>query len=892
VFSLEDGTLERAMALHDRRLEELALGPAGTLAAAVSDRQGGTVVLFDPRTGEVARRITLPDGSEPASVAFDPGGRWLAVGCWDGLVRVYDPKDGTPAREFAAFPTISDNINDFRLVAGPSGQLLCQLVAAGDEDAADPRVFDPGTGRPLEVPYPLAGVRQAAFDPTGALVATRTGGGSIVVYDAPSGAVRRELAVEPLATEMAFFPDGRRLVVSGEDRLVRVWDVPSGESIATYAGHTGYIYRLFVRPSGGEVVSVASDGTARVWVARAAGPPPWAGHTDSVSDLAVSPDGRRVLTASYDGTARVWDAARGACLRTLRGHNGSVYAAAISPDGRRAATGGEDGAVRFWGLDSGDCERVVGYGVAIDDLAFASAGRILILDSVTSEGPFAPASLYDVATGELVRRLGHPEVAGQESYSIAASPTSRSIAVGFENGDVVVWPLEGAGTPVVLRGHGAFIDGLAFFPDGRRLASASADRTCRVWDTATGRAELVLRGHTDTITALAISVDGRRLATSSYDKNIVIWDSTSGADLLRLDSRSRSFHWSTGLAFGADGTLYAHGPGHAIATWSAPPAPERVFTGHARRVTGLAYLSPDVMVSGDWDGIVRVWETTTGRERRQLVGHSGAVNAVAAFPDGRRVATAGDDRTIRIWDAATGRSLRHLPAPATPATRLAVSPDGRRVAAVVPGREAGASPSRCQILIADADTGTPVLSLPTAGGRVWALAYRPDGRRLATACEDGTIRLWDPADGRLMAEWAGHRGRVLALAISPDGRLVASGGDDRLATLWEANTGRPIRRLPGHLHRIAAVSFRPDGRSWATAGYDGVVREWDTGSGEEIARHATARGSLDCLVYSPDGRDLVFGGSDTAVRVSPTVASSATPVLTRILPPSSASGSP
>jgi WD40 repeat protein len=785
---------------------------------------------------------------------------------------VYDPRGGHLLREFVAFPEIPDGVADFQLVASPAGHVICLLVAGADDHGEDPRVFDPDSGRPSKLPFPLAGVRHVTFDALGTSVATGAGRGAVVVYDASSGAVRRALTGQPVVTAMAFDPDGRRLVVSGEDRLLRVWDVGTGGLIEVHPGHTGYIARVFVRPIGGEVVSVSTDGTARVWAARAAGPRPWTRHTASLTDLAVSPDGRRVVTASFDGTARVWDAATGAGIHTFRGHTGEVYGVAISPDGRRAATGGEDRTVRFWDLESGACERVVRYESEVHALAFVSAGQILISDPVTSEGPFAPAALFDLATGKVVRRLGHPEASDRETYRLAASRDGRSIAIGFDNGDVVVWSSADDRAPVILRGHGAYIGGLAFFPDGRRLASASADHTGRVWDTATGRAEQELRAHTDSVIALAITPDGRRVVTSGYDGRMIVWDAFSGSDLLRLIYGSPS-NWAASLAFGADGTLYADGPDRDVLTWSVWPQTERVFTGHARRVRGLAYLGPDAIVSGDSDGILRVWDPSTGRERRQLVGHTDAVNAVAAFPDGRRVVTAGDDRTVRVWDAVSNRQLLRMPDTATPATALAVSPDGRRVAAAVPGREADGSPPMGEVIIADTDTGEPVPRLPMTGDRAWGIAYAPDGQRLVTACADGKLRLWDPADGRLLAEWAGHNGRVLAVAFSADGRKVASGGDDRLVTLWDAGTGRPVWRRPGHVHQIRAVLFSPDGRLVASAGYDGQVREWDADTGEEVARHATARGSIECMVYGPDGGDIVFGGGDTAVRVRPSARS-------------------
>ncbi len=236
----------------------------------------------------------------------------------DGRVRVYDPQSGELMREFSGFSNISEGVFEFNLVISPAGQLICMLVPHVDVDVDDPKVLDPDSGRPLKLPFPLAGIRQVTFDPSGALVATRKqgwGGRRLQRHQRSSAAGAQG---QPAATDMAFDPTGRRLVVSGEDRLVRVWDVGTGEPIAAYTGHTGYISRVFVRPIGGDVVSVSLDGTARVWAARRRSAA-WTGHTAAVSDLAVSPDGRRVLTASFDGTGRVWDAATGACIHTLRG---------------------------------------------------------------------------------------------------------------------------------------------------------------------------------------------------------------------------------------------------------------------------------------------------------------------------------------------------------------------------------------------------------------------------------------------------------------------------------------------------------------------------------------------------------------------------------------------
>jgi DNA-binding beta-propeller fold protein YncE len=285
-------------------------------------------------------------------------------------------------------------------------------------------------------------------------------------------------------------------------------------------------------------------------------------------------------------------------------------------------------------------------------------------------------------------------------------------------------------------------------------------------------------------------------------------------------------------------------------------------------------VGQDAIVSGDTSGVLRVWDRFTGRERQQLVGHTDAVNAIAAVADGPRVATAGDDQTVRVWDTGSGRQLLKIPDLAGIPTDLAVSPDGGRVAVAVRYSEAKAGAPTGEVIIVDADTGVTVLTLTLPGSRACAVAFSPQGDRLATACADGRVRLWAPIDGRLMAEWLGHQGRVLTVAFSPDGRKVASGGDDGLAILWEVATGRPVHHFRGHSRQINAVSFRSDGRLLATAGYDGEVREWDVHSGEEIARHATSRGSVNCVIYSPDGKNIIIGSGDSVIRVRPTACES------------------
>ncbi|OKI09262.1 hypothetical protein A6A06_00635 [Streptomyces sp. CB02923] len=150
-------------------------------------------------------------------------------------------------------------------------------------------------------------------------------------------------------------------------------------------------------------------------------------------------------------------------------------------------------------------------------------------------------------------------------------------------------------------------------------------------------------------------------------------------------------------------------------------------------------------------------------------------------------------------------------------------------------------------------------------GPVYALAFSPDGSILATAGDDGSVRLWDVETRRGFAELDGPSGRVVSLAFSRDGATLASGGIGRAVRLWDVASRRPAADLAGHTGNVVAVAFSPDGKVLASAGDDRTVRLWDARTHRPLA---TLDGHLQpvlALAFSPDGRTLASGGGDRTV---------------------------
>ena len=150
---------------------------------------------------------------------------------------------------------------------------------------------------------------------------------------------------------------------------------------------------------------------------------------------------------------------------------------------------------------------------------------------------------------------------------------------------------------------------------------------------------------------------------------------------------------------------------------------------------------------------------------------------------------------------------------------------------------------------------------------VWGVAFSPDGRLLATASDDGTARVWDPATGRHLRTLTGHAGGVRGVAFSPDGRLLATASRDGTARMWDPATGRHLRTLTGHTGTVWGVAFSPDGRLLATASVDRTARVWDPATGKHLRTLTGHAGRVRDVAFSPDGQLLATAGSDQTARV-------------------------
>jgi WD40 repeat protein len=577
--------------------------------------------------------------------------------------------------------------------------------------------------------------------------------------------------------------------------------------------------------------------------------------------VAYSPDGKLLASVGQgmSGPTGVvlWDAVTGKELRRLRGATTGYACVRFLRGGKEVVAGFEDGLDR-WDTATGKHlgGSIDGHGsylaVSQDEKTLVTAGRQHL-------------QIRDPASLRVLRRINAWENyrPGSPPLALALSPDGKLLAAP-PGGELKLWEVvSGEPVPTPVK-HRSRVTALAFSPDGRSLATGTADGAARLWDLRTGKELSRMPGHQGDVRALAFAPGGRVLAVCA-DGAVRLWNAAEGTELARCVGGRYS---ALALAFSPNGKT---------------------------------------LVSGGWYPRLVLWETATGKERAPRDGHLAGARVAAFLPDGRTVVSAGLQE-IRLWRARTGEGLALLTTVPHVSGAVALRADGG-VAAVhlqggkvafwdVPGRkltrELKGLPHGAALIATGpgellALTGDQHLRVLGAAGRVlwtareagpfYEVVFSSGGRWVTAvssnppAGKDGRschrVGLWDARTGKRAQSWEMNLDALAArLALSPDGSLLAVApeparggrGDLGGAAVYGTAGGTLLRSLrdPG---QITGLAFSPDGRSLATGASNGTVHLWEVASGQLRRRFVGHVGMVSTLAFSSDGRLLVSGCS-------------------------------
>jgi WD40 repeat protein len=533
------------------------------------------------------------------------------------------------------------------------------------------RVWDAATLRPaMLVRAHEGGAYAVAFSPDGRLVASGGKDGTVKLFPVGATAPTLTLPVGHVVRAIAVTPDGQRLATGGVGGQVRLWEVATGRVLASLAPpHTGQVRGLAFSRDGRWLASGSWDTTAKIWDARTlALKATLRGHTNSLTRLAFSPDGDSLATASFDHTVRVWTVANGATRATLAAGPAAAHDVAFLPDGDTVVVGTADRMLRVWHVPSNQLRLVVeAHGDTVFGLGLDDDGRRLVtggLDSVVK--------LWDLAASDGLTHAWHPPVA-----SGSLSRDGARLMTTSWDGWVRLWNAHTGRLEARLANPGKQIDDSLLAPDGTWVATAGQDGVIRLLDAATGAVRRELRGHRGEIRSLAVARDGARLASASRDQTVRLWDPATGRELAALPHDEDA----TAAAFAPDGSwIVTSSWDRRVRRWPVVPPHTPVSL----------FLAPDrltrVAVSGDGtrvaascaNGEVFVLGSAPGASVRSFRDHRQWVNSLSLSPDGRILASGGQDGLAVVRDLASGEQLLRLDA-GRAVEHVGISPDGRRL---------------------------------------------------------------------------------------------------------------------------------------------------------------------------------------------------------------------
>jgi WD40 repeat protein len=541
-------------------------------------------------------------------------------------------------------------------------------------------------------------------------------------------------------------------------------------------------------------------------------------HRSQVQKVAWSPDGKRLASAGLDERIKVWEPESGRQIASFLARF-SEMTMAWSPDGKKIAAGGwthggiSGEPLTLWEVDTG---RVVAHfpvpaREAAIVVAFSPDGKFLASGSITSK-----VYLWDVSTTRLVKIL---EDGSQWVKTLAFSPDGKLLAAGGQDRLIRLWDVTSGKLRMTLKDHSSDVCQLRFSPDGKTLASGdSLDTTVRLWKVESGKVQRFWRGGRGYVSSLDWSPDGKRLAASASSNGIVhILDVETGKSLGQMN---RTRHDPRGAAYHPDGKTLA--------------------------TAGV-------------EGMVRLWDLETFKEKPVPAGHLREVVALAFSPDNSTLLTGSPDWTIRLWDLKTGKETFRCDWPEQYwISSVAFSPNAGMLA--VGGHN--------ETQLFDGKTGKRLRQLKGQEGVAWQLAFSPDDKTLATGSNGGTIRWWNTTTGEKQREDTYPFQRAFGLRYRRNGDLLVDGFRNAAMHRYEWNNKADVFSVPFTqvLARLPVLS--PDGRMLANIEPDHAIHLYETNTQQLRLRFVSdQKEDMISLAFSADGRRLATGSNDATVLI-------------------------
>ena len=673
------------------------------------------------------------------------------------------------------------------------------------------------------------------------------------------------------APNIAFSRDNRFVATSAGDNSVTVWDVMTGRELQRFAGAQGTImgsigvYFIAFTPDN-RLVTVSD--AARVWDVSTGsavrtldlGQQAMSGFNGFEGSITLSPDGSQLLLLTNGGDPEVMieDLNSGREVRRVKipGDQMESLQLAFNADGHLLAAGVHNKRLKFFDLTAKQEKDLSPTSKDYPQIRFSRDGRLLALSDSYN------VKIWETTTLRELPALKVPNSGAFSEYGEAMvnfSEDGKRIATGGFDTDTIVWETETGKRLSNLSGRTNMAYNVAFSADGTELFSGGRTR----WDLRTGRG-LRITPDTPGKTFGIVSPDGRTVAVMKPNSNVLtIVESPSGRQLQTL-TPSGEVGVVERSRFNSDGTMLAvvYGAredqrpsaasftrGSQVKLWDVKNGRE-LHSLVSGDVPVEVEFTPDSkqLVTIGVTGQISLWDAQSGSKLRDLTTSPISRMTAPVFKPGQMPQMPNMDEiaammTNTLGSLAAGTMGRTV-------TSLAFSSDGRTLA----------------IGGVDAKANIDIAAMMSGAMSGQMQGKRPKGQKKGSAPQDpsdlmkdlkveavGQVQFWDVTTGSVIGAIKGHSRGVSKVAFSRDGKLLASAGTDNTIKIWDVATRTELRTLTGHTASIESIDFTPDGRLLASASEDGSTFLWDTKTGEHLLTLISLDDGGEWMVVTPQG---------------------------------------
>jgi WD40 repeat protein len=844
LWNLANGAKERDYGGLTLPIVSLAItNNSATIAAGAADK---TLTLWNAADAKVLHKLPMPALAQ--AIAFSPDGQSVFVGLADNSIKQIKVADG---KDIKALPANHKGAI-ISLICAPKGDLL--YSASADKTVLALALPDGAVKTKFDHVAPIVAMTLSKDGTRLAAVADKlvkvwsTDGKEVGSIKLPvdvksislapdntrvivSGADKLARVYEVNGTLLEMLPhdgavnavayiDAKRVVTAGADKLARLWT----SSLLWQRQHQGAVRQAIFTPKGDQLFSAGDDKLIKLWNAVDGKEIKTFANDSAITQMSLNVDATKLATAGADKNIRIWNVADGKTSVTLAIPT-AAQSLSLSPNGQRVAISLQDGAnhvIRVHDLVLGkDLQTLADHTGPIKSLQFLGDGRTLVTASMDKS-----ARLLDV--GVISALAAHP--AGTTLAQYNANGT-QLLTAGADK-IVKLWDVPKMN---VLKSFGPVADpikAIAFSKDFTRIGVATG-KNVKVWTIADGK-EIVTLTHTAEVLSLAFSPDNTRIATGGADKKTYLWDVATGKELqffVQDDAVEAVQHLANNLIVSAAGKVTRldtaliqkqiavdAGPVHAL---TLIPANTHVLTGGA-------------------DKLAKLWNLANGNKEREFIG-GGPVRAVAISKNAQLVAAGGADALVRVYQFADGKEIGSAKVSGEVRT-LGFSPNNLALVGASTGKSlnAWAVPFTAGQPLAK-DFLSPAQSWTTTDV-IADFAFAADNATIYSAGHDKAMHVWKLASPSPTRNFA-LGNNVDAVAFQPNGAMLAGAAHDGKVKLFDLVKNAQVKDITAHVsvvnknnvpQPIYSLTFTPDGKQFLTSSFDNSLKLWDTASGNLV----------------------------------------------------------